>query len=141
MKALILALALSAFSDAAFAASEGAKTSIQIAVGGKTYAVRLEDSETARAIAAKLPLALEMKRFGGHEFYASLPFTPPFAARRTSKIKAGGVYYWDGWNAFVINYIDWDISPYEVVHIGDIEDASICAALEAAAEPLAVEVQ
>ena len=54
--------------------------------------------------------------------------------------QAGHVYYWDGWNAFVINYIDSDISPYKVVHIGEIKDKSVCNILTAGADNIHIEV-
>ncbi|MDD3220113.1 MAG: cyclophilin-like fold protein [Lachnospiraceae bacterium] len=81
-----------------------------------------------------------MTRYAGHEYYSELPFTPEFASETTSEILAGHVYYWDGWNAFVINYIDSDISPYNVVHIGEIADASISDYLTGADETIHIQV-
>ena len=126
-----------------FVASDAAERRIplQILIDGKTYAAALEDNVTARDIAARLPLELDMKRFGGHEFYAELPFRPEFAAERTSQVKAGHLYYWDGWNAFVINYIDSDIAPYEVVHLGEIGDKKVCERLAAAPERIGARVE
>lgn len=72
--------------------------------------------------------------------YLRLPFTPVFDQIRTSEIKAGHVYYWDGWNAFVINYVDYDISPYKVVHIGEITDTAISSYLQNADENISVSV-
>lgn len=104
---------------------------MKINVGKTEYTVTLDKNSTAQDIAANLPLKnITMKRFGGHEFYHSLSFTPRFASETTSSILAGHVYYWDGWNALVINYIDWDIAPYKVVHVGEITDKSICKELE-----------
>lgn len=139
-----VALALAVFGCAAwFAAADAAerKISMQILIDGKTYAAALEDNVTARDIAARLPLELDMKRFGGHEFYAELPFRPEFAAERTSQVKAGHLYYWDGWNAFVVNYIDSDIAPYEVVHLGEIGDKSVCGRLAAAPERIGAHIE
>lgn len=65
-----------------------------------------------------------MNRFDNHEFYAELPFRPEMASQKTSDLKAGHLYYWDGWNSFVINYENCNISPYKVAHIGEIEEAS-----------------
>lgn len=96
-----------------------------IILNDQPYEVALENNATATDILAMLPLNGTFSRFGGHEFYMELPSTPAFAKERTSQIKAGHVYYWDGWNAFVINYIDWDIAPYEVVHVGEIIDQTI----------------
>ena len=139
MKALYALFAALALCVPALAEEE--KQTMQIVIGDRHYEIRLERNETAQAIAAALPLSFEMKRFGGHEFYATLPFRPPFAAERTSQIKAGCVYYWDGWNAFVINYIDWDISPYKVVRVGEIADKSICTALDAASDSIAADTR
>lgn len=51
------------------------------------------------------------------------------------------MYYWDGWNAFVINYIDSDIGPYKVVHIGEIKDKSICDILATGTDNIQIEVK
>lgn len=102
-----------------------AENNMVIELNGTEYTVQVEDSVTAKNIMENLPLELSMTQFGGHEYYSELDFRPEFAEDRTSHIQAGHVYYWDGWNAFVINYIDYDIAPYEVVHIGEITDKSI----------------
>ena len=107
---------------------------MKIVVGDKSL-------KNAQAIAAALPLDLKMERFGGHEFWAKLPFVPPFAHPRTSQVKAGHVYYWDGWNAFVVNYIDSDIAPYNVVHVGEIADKTICAVLDKAPEHITAKAE
>lgn len=112
-----------------------------IVLNGKEYAVQIEDSTTARDIVDNLPMELSMTQYGGHEYYSELDFRPEFAEDRTSQISAGHVYYWDGWNAFVINYIDWDISPYEVVHIGEFTDQSIVEELLQADSDITVTVR
>ncbi|WP_455617358.1 cyclophilin-like fold protein [Eisenbergiella sp.] len=68
---------------------------------------------------------------------AELPFTPFFDETRTSEIKAGHVNYWD---AFVMNYIDYDISPYKVVHIGKITDQSVVDVLTSAEEQVTIQI-
>lgn len=113
---------------------------MNITIGDMTYAVRLDDNETTRDIVEKMPLELSMVRYAGHEYYSELPFTPEFDNSRTSNIKAGHVYYWDGWNAFVINYEDYDISPYKVVHIGEITDAGISQYLSGAEDTISISV-
>ena len=108
---------------------------MSVNIGGK------EDNVTAREIAGHLPLKLEMKRYAGHEYFAELPFRPEFSTERTSHIKAGHIYYWDGWNAFVINYEDCDISPYKVVHVGTFtEPEEVCGLLRGADENITVSV-
>lgn len=113
---------------------------MNITLDGKNYAVALDDNETVKDIVTHMPLSLSMVRYAGHEYYAELPYTPVFDENRTSDIKAGHVYYWDGWNAFVINYVDYDISPYKAVHIGEITDSSIVNTLINANENINIQV-
>lgn len=113
---------------------------MKIAIEGTEYEVLLDDNKTVKDILTNMPLDLSMVRYAGHEYYAELPFTPVFDENRTSEIKAGHVYYWDGWNAFVINYVDYDIAPYKVVHIGEISDASISDFLTNAEEEISIQV-
>ena len=40
----------------------------------------------------------------------------------TSDAHAGGIYYYDGWSAFTILFGDAHIAPYEVVHLGDVNE-------------------
>lgn len=120
---------------------ESEKERMTIKVNGIEYEVALDQNVTVKDIIEKMPLSLNMVRYAGHEFYSELPFTPAFAEERTSEIKAGHVYYWDGWNAFVINYIDSDISPYKVVHIGEIKDKSICDVLADGTDHIQIDVR
>ncbi|MBR1777324.1 MAG: hypothetical protein IJ752_01910 [Alphaproteobacteria bacterium] len=105
---------------------------MKIVLDGKAFNVMLDNNGTTEDILKHLPLTLDMVQYAGHEYYASLPFTPFFDRERTSHILAGHIYYWDGWNAFVINYIDYDIAPYKVVHIGEIADKSVIDVLRQA---------
>lgn len=120
---------------------ESEEESMTIKVNETEYEVVLDQNETVKNIVENMPLTLDMVRYAGHEFYAELPFTPAFDQERTSEIKAGHVYYWDGWNAFVINYIDCDISPYKVVHIGEMKDKSICDVLADGADHIQIDVK
>ncbi len=122
--------------------AEAYASSITITAGDKTFSAVPEDSATAREIFSHLPLSLELSRYADHEYSGALPFKPAFDRKGTSQIKAGCLYYWDGWNVFVINYEDCDISPYKVVHIGTVDDASgICEYLRGAEEKIRVEVK
>lgn len=116
------------------------ESAMTLTIDGNTYTVHLEDNVTAKEIQDKLPLELSLGRYAGHEYYAELPFTPTFASETTSQIKAGHVYYWDGWNAFVINFIDYDIAPYKVVHVGEITDAAVSEYLNQAGDTVQVTV-
>lgn len=116
------------------------KLSMNIMMDGTVYEVKLDDNKTTRDIVENMPLELSMVRYAGHEYYSELPFTPEFDSNRTSNIKAGHVYYWDGWNAFVINYEDYDISPYKVVHIGEITDTGVSQYLGSAEDTISISV-
>lgn len=137
---LVLCVMLS-IAAAPFAGVSSEKNSITINFDRKSYIAELEDNATVRDILGKMPLSLNMQRYAGHEYYAELPFRPEFAAERTSHIKAGHLYYWDGWNAFVINYEESNISPYKVVHLGRINNADeICEDLRNANEIISVNI-
>ena len=117
------------------------KQTMNFVIAGKTYKASVNDNKTSQDIIKNLPLSLNYVRYAEHEYYAELPFKPVFDKERTSHILAGHLYYWDGWNAFVINYKECDISPYKVVHIGEIEDKSIVKYLETADKNISVEVK
>lgn len=128
--------------DAASAGTEqGESGSMDIRVNENTYTVALESNVTVDELLANMPLELNMVRYAGHEYYAELPFTPTMAGGTTSEILAGHVYYWDGWNAFVINYEDTNISPYRVVHVGEVTGAGISDYLRTADEELVMTVE
>ena len=117
------------------------KQTMNFVIAGKTYKASVNDNKTSQDIIKNLPLSLNYVRYAEHEYYAELPLKPVFDKERTSHILAGHIYYWDGWNAFVINYKECDISPYKVVHIGEIEDKSIVKYLETADKNISVEVK
>lgn len=115
---------------------------ITLTIGDKTFSAVPEDNTTANEIFSHLPLSLELGRYANHEYSGELPFKPKFDRNGTSEIKAGYLYYWDGWNVFVINYEDYNISPYKVVPIGTVDDASgICEYLRSAEDKIMVEVK
>lgn len=96
-----------------------------VTINNTDYEVEQDSNVTADEIVGNLPLNLTMTRYAGHEYYAELPFTPTFVSEQTSTVLAGHIYYWDGWNAFVLNFEDTNIAPYKVVHIGEIKSDGI----------------
>ena len=120
----------------------GAAEKISLKINGENFSVEVQDNITAQEIFKNVPLALTMTRYAGHEYYSELPFTPSFDSEKTSSLKAGCLYYWDGWNSFVINYEDCDISPYKSVHIGSVDEAEkICAILRSAGGKISITVE
>lgn len=120
--------------------SQNGEYSMKVVINNKEYDVELNINDTSKDILSNLPLNLTMQRYAGHEYYSELPFTPKFDANRTSNIKSGEIYYWDGWNAFVINFEDYDISPYKVVHIGKILDDNISELLSNSEDKIEIKV-
>ena len=54
-------------------------------------------------------------RSADHEYYGQLPKNVDVnGARQTSHVEAGGIYYFQAWNAFSLNFRDMDISPYKL---------------------------
>lgn len=116
-------------------------SAMSIIIDGKEYDVELNSNKTVDALIEMLPLDLDMEEFDEHEYYSELSEKPSVALKKTSKIKEGYIYYWDGWNAFVINYKDVDISPYKVVPIGKIKEKDIIRVLEQSEETISVKVK
>lgn len=114
---------------------------MKLTLNAQEYNVTLNDNSTIDDILKLLPMTLEMQRYARHEYYASLSETPTIeGVTKTSDIKAGGIYYWDGWNAFVINFEDTNIAPYKVVHIGDV-NGDIVSELSKSGDKITVNVQ
>ena len=114
---------------------------MKVIIDDKSYDVELLDSITKDEIINMLPLELSLQRYTSHEYYSELPSKPTMDSNTTSNILAGHIYYWDGWNAFVINYEDYDITPYKVVHIGEIKDKSIVEYLRNARDEVKVRLE
>ena len=78
---------------------------------------------------------------GGPLYYAALPDKAQTkGAEETSQVKRGGVYYFAAWNAFSLEFIDKDITPYKVFTVGQMEE-KLAALLEAAGEKLTITVE
>ena len=114
---------------------------MKVIINDKSYEVELFDSITKDKIINMLPLDLTLQKYAEHEYYSELPTKPTMDENTTSNILAGDIYYWDGWNAFVINYEDYDITPYKVVHIGEIKDKSIVDYLRKAEKNVKIKLE
>lgn len=121
--------------------TEKSEKTMRLILNAQEYNVTLNDNSTIDDILKLLPMTLKMQRYAGHEYYASLLETPTIeGVTTTSDIKAGGIYYWDGWNAFVINFEDTNIASYKVVHVGDI-NGNIVSELDKSGDTITVNVQ
>lgn len=81
-------------------------------VAGKRFAVTLADSPTAHALAAQLPLKLEMTELNSNEKYATLDTPLPTNATRPETIHSGDLLLY-GADTLVIFYLTFKSSfPY-----------------------------
>ena len=75
---------------------------ISIVIGGDSVAAELNDSETARAIAAKLPIEADFSTWGD-EIYFSIPVKKG-SENGKGVVEMGELGYWPPGNAFCIFY-------------------------------------
>jgi len=98
---------------------------LKMTIDGKVYNVKLERNALAKEILNLCPFEDEFKRYGEHEYYCRLQKDiSKVKCEQTSEAHKNKLYYFAGWNAFTIVFEDCDISPFEIVYIGEIEEDS-----------------
>lgn len=95
---------------------------MEISIGDKTYAVRLEDNETVKELTARLPMELTMEELHGNEKYNYLPEALPTAAEAIGTIHAGDLMLF-GSGCLVLFYEDFE-TTYSYTRIGRLENSS-----------------
>ena len=113
---------------------------MKIVLNGKEYTVSTETSTTLHDIEKTLPLTLHMRRNHDVEFVGELPSKPLNDGRRISKIEPNGIYYYEGWNVFCLNYRSGDISPYDITYLGTADDPSLAQVLKQAPDHIEVTI-
>ena len=103
---------------------------IKINLNDKEYVISVDDNETARNIFENIGGTISLTKYAGHEYTTALGFDVADGDKQTSELLAGHIYYWAPGNAFVINYVDYDIAPYSSIHIGEFIDKSVCDLLQ-----------
>lgn len=112
--------------DEALEKEEGAAmASITLDINGVQFAATLEDNDTAAALAARLPMTLEMSELNGNEKYCYLDETLPAAAERPGTIEAGDIMLF-GSDCLVLFYESFSTS-YSYTRIGHVDDPSSLA--------------
>lgn len=107
---------------------------LKLTIDKKEYTATLNDNRTVEDIMKMLPMELTLQRYAGHEYYSSLPKKPSIkGVPMTSDAHAGGIYYYDGWSAFTVLFGEAHIAPFEVVHIGDLNEDVITPLAKAGA--------
>jgi hypothetical protein len=93
---------------------------VQMTVGAQRYAVLLDDTAAARALASMLPATFEMSDLNDNEKKVRLPKPLPTAVVRPGTIRTGDVLLW-GDDTLVVFYKTFS-SPYSYTRIGRIEN-------------------
>ena len=113
---------------------------MQLKINGKLYSISEEKSGLTKSISRLSPCSLVLSRSAGHEYYGALPEPADVTgARKTSHVEAGGIYYFQAWNAFSLNFKNMDIDPYQVHVIGKA-DASLAEALASCGKSVEVDI-
>lgn len=103
---------------------------ITFRLDGKDYNGYLKDMRLNDEICSAFPAALEFERGGDREYYTLMDIVPEVHdACRTSKVERNGIYWFPEWRALCVVMSDTDISPYTVIHLGDMDD-DLAAAIE-----------
>lgn len=89
-------------------------------VGTRRFAITLADTDAARALAARLPLTLEMTDLNGNEKKIDLPTSLPENASRPGTIRNGDLMLY-GSNTVVLFYLTFD-SSYSYTRLGCVDD-------------------
>ncbi len=106
--------------DAAPASAHPEESRMWMIVGERRFAITLADNATARALAAQLPLTLDMDEHNGNEKYASLPKALPTDASRPGTIRNGDLMLY-GSDTLVIFYETF-ASSYSYTRLGRVDD-------------------
>ena len=108
----------------------GETMKITLTIGTKTFAARLSDSATTRALINKFPLSVDMSELNGNEYYAYLDISLPTASKNPQTIHAGDIKLY-GANCLVIFYKSFSTS-YSYTDLGSVSDtAGLLDALKA----------
>ncbi len=91
-------------------------------VGNRTFAAKLYDNESTRALTRQLPMTVNMGELNGNEKYYFLSNTLPTNSERPGQIKTGDFMLY-GNDCLVLFYKDF-FSSYSYTRLGYIEDVT-----------------
>jgi hypothetical protein len=89
-------------------------------INERRFAITLADNGAARAIAAQLPLTLDMEELNGNEKHARLPTALPQKASRPGTIRHGDLMLY-GTDTLVVFYATFN-SVYAYTRLGRVDD-------------------
>lgn len=91
-------------------------------INERRFAFTLADNDAARALAAQLPLTLNMEELNGNEKHARLPTSLPANASRPGIIRNGDLMLY-GSDTLVVFYSTFN-SMYSYTRLGRVDDAA-----------------
>lgn len=91
-----------------------------MSIGEHRFTITLDDNPAARALAAQLPLTLDMSELNGNEKHARLPKALPTDASQPGTIHSGDLMLF-GANTLVVFYSSFD-TPYAYTRLGHVDD-------------------
>ena len=104
---------------AAAATVQPEESRMWMTVGQRRFAVKLADTEAARAFAAMLPLTIDMADLNSNEKHADLPRSLPVNATRPGTIRNGDLMLY-GSRTLVVFYLSFD-SSYSYTRLGRVD--------------------
>lgn len=99
-----------------------AVTKLRIQAGDRVFTAQLEDTPAAQALAAAMPMTLNMDEMNGNEKYFFLSDALPTNAERPGSITAGDLMLY-GDNCLVLFYESFQ-SAYSYTRLGSITDTA-----------------
>lgn len=97
-------------------------TTINLQIGSKTFAVKLSDHASSRALLAMLPMTVTMRELNGNEKYYQMPSRLPTKSQDVGTINTGDLMLY-GSDTLVLFYKSFTTS-YSYTKLGYIEDVS-----------------
>ena len=96
---------------------------LKVTISGQTFHVQTCDDPLVGQIAAVCPMKMEFSRSGNHEYYARLPKSASDdKSKKTSDAHKNELMYFGGWNCLSLLFEDVNVSPYQLVKLGDFEE-------------------
>ena len=102
--------------------SDTSMIALNIQIGEMNFSAKLFDNESTQALAAKMPLTLDMSELNGNEKYYFFSESFPAASQKIENIQAGDLLLY-GSDCLVLFYEDYKTS-YSYTRLGYIENPS-----------------
>ena len=96
---------------------------LKVMINGQTFHIQAIDDPMVGQVASMCPMEMEFSRSGNHEYYGRLPKKPDDSkSHKTSDAHKNELMYFGGWNCLSLLFEDVNVSPYQLVKLGDFEE-------------------